>query len=141
MKREMKPMIGTRVGRNSEPNAIIDLLREGLNQSAVHVNLGQQVIIVTEDRLRQDLRELSDSTRHRQDWRAPAGMLITEMAALATSSFHDAIRISAQQWQSVFQMLIVVTVLWLLVALIRGRHAFTADSLIEKLKTSQPRRD
>lgn len=127
--------------KSTGPNATIDLLREGLKQSAVHVNLGQQMIILTEDRLRLELNELSDSTRHRQGWRAPAGMLITEVAVFVTSSFHDAIGISGQQWQALFRTLIVGTVIWLLAELIRGRRSSSADSLIEKLKAGQPRRD
>jgi len=129
------------------PNATIDLLREGLHQSAVHVNLGQQMIILTEDRLRLDLNELSDSTKHRREWHAPAGMLITEIAAFVTSSFHDTIGVSGQQWEALFLALIVVTMFWLLAALVRGRRASSAESLIEKLKTGSatgrqsPKRD
>ncbi len=143
MKQVPKSTVGRRVPehKSTGPNATIDLLREGLKQSAVHVNLGQEMIILTEDRLRLELNELSDSTKHRQGWHAPAGMLITEVAALVTSSFHDTIGISGQQWQAFFRTLIVLTVIWLLVAFVRGRRSFSADSLIGRLKTGQPRRD
>ena len=124
---------GNRVG----PNATVDLLREGLRQSAVHVNLGQQMIIVTEDRLQLYLRDLSDSARRRQEWHAPAGMLITELGVLVTSSFHDTVGISAQRWQSVFQTLVVLTLIWLLATVVRRRKTSSNESVIEKLKTGQ----
>ncbi len=92
----------------------INLLREALKQSAVHINLGQQMIILTEDRLRLDLNELSDSTKHRREWHVPAGMLITEVAAFVTSSFHNTVGVSGQQWEAFFRTIIVVTMFWLL---------------------------
>lgn len=127
--------------KSTAPNATIDLLHEGLKQSAVHVNLGQQMMILTEDRLRLDLNEWSSSTKRRRQWQVPAGMLLTEVAAFVTSSFHDTVGISGQQWEALFRTLIVVTVFWLLAALVRGRRASSADSLIERLKTGQPRVD
>jgi hypothetical protein len=127
--------------RSAGPKATIDLLHAGLRQSAVHVNLGQNMIVLTEDRLRLDLSELSASTKHRQEWQAPAGMLTSEVAAFITSRFHETIGISGQQWESLFLALIVLTFFWLLAALIRGRRATSADALIEKLKSGQPRTD
>jgi hypothetical protein len=113
-----------------------------LKQSAVHVNLEQQIIIVTEDRLRLELNELSDSTKHRQGWHAPAAMLITEVAASVASRFHDTIGISGQHWEALFRTLIAVTAVWLLAALIpRGRASSSPDSSIAKLKTGWPRGD
>jgi len=143
MKQLPKPMVAKRSPghKSTGPDATIDLLREGLKQSAVHVNLGQEMMVLTEDRLRLELNELSDSAKHRQSWHAPAGVLMTEVAAFVTSSFHDTIGISGQQWQAFFRALIIATVIWLLVALVRGRRSSSADSLIERLKTGLPRRD
>src|SRR5437762_161242 len=108
--------------KSAGPSPTIDLLHEGIKQSAVHINLGQQMIIVTEDRLRLDLNEFSESTKHRQKWHAPAGMLMTEIAASVTPSFHETIGISGPQWEALFRLLMVVTLFWLLAALIRGRR-------------------
>jgi len=141
MKHRPKPMAGKRVqgDKSPGPHATIDLFRESLDQSAVHVNLRQDMIVVTEDRLRLDLNKFSNSTRNRNEWHAPVGMLMTEVATFVTASFHDTIGISGQQWQTVFRTLIVLTVFWLLAALIRGRGASSTDSLIERLKAGQPR--
>jgi hypothetical protein len=66
-------------------------------------------------------------------------MLTTEVAAFVTSSFHDTIGVSGEQWEALFRTLILVTGLWLLIALIRGRRASSTDSLIQKLKTGEQR--
>jgi len=138
MKHGPNSLAAKRIARNRPARTAIDLLQEGLRQSAVHVNIGQHMIITTEDRLRLDLNELSDSTKRRQQWHAPSGMLITELAALVAANFHDAIGISGQQWENFFLILIFGTMFWLLVALISGRRASSPDSLIEKLKAGQP---
>ena len=119
------------------PDAATDLLREGLKHSAVHFNLGQQAIVVTEDRMRLDLNELLHSATQRHAWQAPAGILVTEVAAFATSQFHDALGISGQGWDALFRVLLVFTFCWLIVALIRGRRRPSVDSVIESLKTRQ----
>jgi hypothetical protein len=141
MKQGPKPVGSKRLPRHQStgPSATVDLLHEGLKRSAVHVNLGQEMIILTEDRLRLDLNELCDSTTYRRGWHAPAGMLITQVAAFVTSSFHDTVGVSGQQWEALFCALIVVTAFWLLAAFIRGHRASSADSLIEKLKAGPPR--
>ena len=143
MKQGSKPMAAKRVTghKSAGPSPTIDLLHEGLKQSAVHINLGQQMIIVTEDRLRLDLNDLSDSTKHRQKWHAPAGMFMTEMAASVTSDFHDTVGISGPQWEALFRLLMVITLFWLLAALIRARRGPSADSLIDRLKTGHKRCD
>jgi hypothetical protein len=91
------------------------------------VNLGQQMIITTEDRLRLCLEELSESTRHHQEWHAPAGILITEVAACVASSFHDAIGISAQHWEAVFRTLIVITVVFVKENVASGRYRSASE--------------
>ena len=143
MKRMPKAVVAKRAqGHKSPgPNATIDLRREGFQQSDVHMNLGRQIIVVTEDRLRLELNMFYDSAKHRQGWHVPAGMLLTEVAAFVASSFHDTIGVSGQQWEALFRALMLVTVVWLLAALIRGGRSCSTDSLIENLKTGQPRGD
>jgi hypothetical protein len=141
MRRAPKPVVAKRVQDDDSgvSNAAISLLRQGIEQSEVHVNLGQQMIITTEDRLRLCLKEMSESTKHRWEWQVPAGILVTELATCVTSSFHDAIGVSGQQWEGVFRALTFVTALWLLVALLRALRPASADALVNKLKTGRQR--
>lgn len=98
----------------------------------VHVN----VIVVTEDRLRLSLEAFLRSARKCQSWRTPAGMLLTEIVGFATSPFHNALGLSGDQWNMVFDALVPITVLWLIGTLIRGHRAPSISSLIESLKNA-----
>ena len=123
------------------PHPTIDLFRKSFEKSKVHLNLQQDMIVVTEDRLRLDLNDFSNSIRIRHEWQVPAGMLITEVATFLTASFHDALGVSGEQWQALFRALIVLTCVWLLAALFRGRGASSTDLVIERLKAGQPQGD
>src|ERR1035438_6242423 len=125
---------------NSEPTArdsAIGLLHEGMRQSSIHLNVGQQWIIVTEDKMRLGLIDLISSAKSRQAWQTPAAMMLTEIAILPTANFHAAIGISGDQWQALFGVLLIVTLLWLLTAWVKGRPGPSANSFIDSLKTGQ----
>jgi antitoxin ParD1/3/4 len=117
----------------------MDLLHEGLKQSTVHVNVGQEMIVITEDKMRLSLDALIGKAKNRQSWHAPAGMLLTEVGVLATAKFHDAAGLSGDQWRTLFYVLIFLTLGWLLTSLAKGKPEFTVDSFIESLKNLQRR--
>ena len=141
MKHEPNSKAAKRFVGNRPTLTAFDLMQAGLGHSTIHVNLEQQMIITTEDRLRLHLNELLDATKYRQQWQAPAGMLITELTAVVAANFHETFGISGGQWENFFRTLIVGTIFWLLVVLIRGRGASSADSLIARLKSAQPTDD
>jgi hypothetical protein len=115
-------------GSISKPSARaseIDLLYEGFKQSAVHLNLGQQMIVVTEDKLRIELNDLLMGEESRRAWRVPAGMLLPLFIVFVTANFHTAIGVSGDQWQTIFGTLFVGTFLWLLRVVVGLRPAFS----------------
>ena|ERR1700680_2222085 len=131
--------VGTR-GLTSELTArdsAVELLHEGMKQSVIHVNVGQQWIIVTEDKIRLGLIDLINAAKNRQAWQTPAAMLLTEIAVFATANFHAAIGVSGDQWQALFGVLLIVTFLWLLTAWVKGGPGPSANSFIDSLKADQ----
>jgi hypothetical protein len=128
----MRGSVSKATGRTS-----IDLLHEGIKQSVVHVNVGQQMLVVTEDKMRLGLNELVHAARNRQAWQAPAAMFLTEIAVFTTANFHAAIGVSGDQWQALFRALLVVTFLWLVTAVVRGRPGPSVKSFLDSLKNPQ----
>lgn len=132
--------VAVSVGRIPQPAhaaGVIDLVSESIRQSDVHVNLSQQMIVVTEDKVRLRLDCFLRREKKRREWHTPAGMLVTEIAAFVTSSFHGAIGISGDQWQAVFRVLIALTLMWLIYALTKVRRGSSVDSLIDSFKDCQ----
>ncbi len=110
------------------------LVHEGMRQSTVHINVSQEMINVTEDKMRLHLDYFLRIEKKSREWYTPAGMLLTETAASVTPTFHGALGVSGEQWHAIFQVLTILTVIWLICALTRVRRGPSVDSLIESLK-------
>ena len=124
----------TGVKRDSARTTAINLIDEGIKQSRIHVNVGQQMIVTTEDKLQLYLDRFLQAATRRHGWHAPAGLLMTEVAVSATASFHAAIGVSGQEWEALFHVFIPMTLFWLIAALIRGRRGPSVKSTIDMLK-------
>lgn len=115
------------------PTVAIDLPLEDTKEPIVHIG----VIVTTEDQMRLRLIELLRCAKKCHGWQTPAGMLLTEVATSATSTFHDALGMSGQQWDGVFHGLILATSLWLAVGLIKACRTPSISSFINALKNAQ----
>jgi hypothetical protein len=125
------------ISRPAQSPGTVDLVDESIRQSVVRVNVSQQMIILTEDRVRLRLDHFLRMEKKRREWYVPAGMLLTEIAASVTSTFHGAIGVSGVEWQAVFQVITVMTAVWLMCALTTVRRGASVDSLIDSLKHCQ----
>jgi putative addiction module CopG family antidote len=128
-----------RDSNSTEPGSAMDLLHEGLKQSTVHVNVGQKMIVMTEDKMRLGLDALIGTAKNRQNWHAPAGMLTTAIAAIGSAKFHDATGLSGDQWRTLFYVIMFLTLIWLVTAFAKGKPRFTVDSFVESLKNQAHR--
>ena len=112
---------------------LVSTLTSNLMQfSQVHINLTQDVIITTEDRLRGLLRDYEDCLSVKDRWWTPASVLITLVFVLSTSNFHDALGIPQATWQAICIICTVLCVIWLIKT---GFQAFSARKSIENVIT------
>jgi hypothetical protein len=112
-------------------------LNERLVQSSrVHLNVGQDVIVVTEDRLRLCLRDHLDALATRRTWLTPLSLVITIGVVLVSSSFKDFL-FSASTWEAVFIIGLAVCGLWLIVSCIKAlRTRVNLDLTVRRIKES-----
>jgi hypothetical protein len=115
-------------------NASIDLNNiTGTTPSVVYANTQQEVIVVTKDKLNLCLSRSVDRMVQRDRWLVPLGILVPLILTVATSGFTKRFGISGAEWETVFVMLIIFTIVWLAFA-IRGRsNAVTVESIVEEL--------
>ena len=106
--------------------------RQALN--AVHVNVSQETIVVTGDKMRLVLNDVLISAKRQQAWHAPAGLLLSEVATLVASTFHSAMGLTGDQWNVLFVVGMIVTMLWLPLAITRGRRQPSVDEILGLLK-------
>jgi len=128
----MPVKVGTGSGRATQsapPTEATNLFDDSNRQSVIYFNIAQQILVVTEDRLRLGMNNFLRREKKRREWYTPAGMLISEIAASVTSNFHRAAGVSGDQWQAIFYSLIALTLVWLIVTLTKMQRG-----LIDSLK-------
>jgi hypothetical protein len=105
--------------------------------STIHPNTAQNIIITTEDKIRNYLHEYSKALATRAQWVTPLGLLITIGATLLTANFKDTLGIKADIWAALFLLLLLASGIWLFVSLVRmlvfWKQA-SIETLIKKIK-------
>lgn len=99
----------------------------------IHTNLDQEVIQITEDKLRLVLGEHLDHVSDRQSWIAPLGLLIAVVTTLVTSTFKD-VGLKSTTWEAIFWLVGIASLVWLLSAAYRAIRAPTLDDVVARVK-------
>jgi len=106
--------------------------------SAVHVNVAQESIMITEDKTYRCLNKWSKNVERQDSWIAPVSLLASLTLTFVTSSFDkDAFGISRYTWHAVFLIAIVFAAIWTIRALWlrwQSRDRKTVEDLIQELK-------
>ncbi len=100
----------------------------------VHSNLDQEIIQITEDRLRLVLKDHLELFEEKKAWHAPLGVLIAIVAAFVTADFRDAY-FKAATWQAVFLITGILSLVWLISAIYRAATSPSIDDIVSKIKT------
>ena len=108
------------------PNAQIEVTN-------IHNNLEQTLISVTEDKLRLILIGYLNAIEKNNSWIAPAGILTTIVIVFTTSTFKE-FGLPASAWQAVFFITGVISLGWLIKALLNLKLSTSVDDIIRKIK-------
>jgi hypothetical protein len=109
------------------------LAGEIVQQTRLHINLSQEAIVITEDKVRLCLIAHLGRLEARKDWIAPSGILLTLVVTFATTTFRDSL-LSAATWQAIFVVSTVLTVAWLARAIWRAWNAPTVEDVVGSMK-------
>lgn len=102
----------------------------------VHGDLSQQVIQITVDKLTLILHRHASRLASQRDWLAPAGVVITIVATLVTTTFKDWL-LSAATWNALFVLVGVIAGVRLVRSLWSLRTAPTVETLVERIKRQE----
>jgi hypothetical protein len=107
---------------------------EGLvDVSEVHLNVSQEVIVTTEDKIRLCLSEHLGKMEKRKSWITPLGILLTIIVTLSTSNFIDKL-FKAATWQAVFVIAGVISLIWLIYAIKDALKSEKVEDIVAELK-------
>ena len=99
----------------------------------VHMNVSQNVIVITEDKLRLHLSSGAKRMERKNIWIAPLSIFLAIMLAFLTADFKDFF-LKAAIWQAVFVIAAVLSFIWFSLAIFQHIKSETIDDLIEKIK-------
>ena len=99
----------------------------------VHMNVSQNVIVITEDKPRLQLSNISKRMERKNLWIAPLGIFLAIILSFVTADFKD-LFLKAATWQAVFIIAGVLSFVWFFWAILQYKNAEKIDDIIEKFK-------
>jgi len=109
--------------------------RRTITINQVHTNIEQELIQVTEDKLKLILNEHIDSVEKKNSWIAPLSLFITLLIVFATTDFKEAY-LSANTWEAIFIITAVLIFTWLLKSIYNFINAKTVIDIINRIKNN-----
>ena len=104
----------------------------------VHVNIRQEGIVITEDKMRLILREHLEKAEAKGKWIGPFSVAVSIIVTLTTSTFRDALGFKAAGWEAVYAIGFLGSLWWTCATLYKARGAMTIDDVIAKMKAASP---
>lgn len=102
--------------------------------SQVHLmNLPQEVITTTEDKVRLCLSEHLKRMEQKRGWVTPLGILVALIATLMTTNFKDA-GLDAATWKAIFIIATGLSFGWLIYSVIKALRSEKIEDIIGELK-------
>lgn len=110
--------------------------RKTVEVKAVHSNLHQEVIQITEDKLRLVLSDHLAVIEQKKSWIAPLGIFLTLILVFVTAEFKK-FYFSPSTWEAFFLMATLLTLLWLCKSAYIALNAKTIDDVVSCIKNEQ----
>lgn len=110
--------------------------RKTVEVKAVHSNLHQEIIQITEDKLRLVLSEYLAVLEQKKSWIAPLGILLTLILVFVTAEFKK-FYFSQTTWEAFFLMATLLTFIWLCKSAYMALNAKTIDDVVSCIKNVQ----
>ena len=108
--------------------------------AAVHKNVAQDIIVITEDKLKLRLIEQQNVWAQQRDWITPGSLFLAMLGTLWTNNFKAFLGIPANVWMALYIVLAVGSGVWLVIALLRAyksRGKADIDNFVNRVKSNQ----
>ena len=99
----------------------------------VRGNIDQDVLYVSEDKVRLCLRDHIARASHRSAWIGTLGISLTFLTTLCAAEFKDRLGVDKSSWHAAFLWGFVGTAIWTLVKVYQAIRTPSNDTLIEEI--------
>lgn len=111
-----------------------DLATKKVQVGGVYPNVEQDVILITEDKVRLCLNENFNRAARAKQWITIAGAITTFILTLTTATFRDFGALTGQEWRGVVIACLIATSVWFLVSLRWAVKAPKIEDIVRELK-------
>lgn len=120
--------------------AVIELDKKDFNGDVIiHKNLTQDVLVITEDKMKLTLLEYKNILSAGAEWFSASTTVLSFLAALLLTNFKDVGPLTAETWQAIYFMFFVISLarfINVLYKMFRNRKKANVDYVIRKLRQS-----
>lgn len=117
----------------AQSNIDFNSIKSLLTVSDVHLNVSQELIVTTEDKIKLCLSEHLKKVEKRKSWIAPLGILITVVITLCTATFKT-LYLEASTWNAIFVLTGIISFIWFIVSFIGACRSLDLEDVVGKLK-------
>jgi Flp pilus assembly protein TadB len=119
----------------SKPRATItsESIASAIEVKKVHLNVSQEVIVTTEDKVKLCLQKHLQYLEKKRGWSTPLGIFLTVIAALITTNFKN-IGLTSDTWQAIFIIIGALSLVWLSLSIYQATKVETIEDIIAELK-------
>lgn len=104
----------------------------------IYTNTKSDIIQITEDKLKNILKDFVIRVKKVNDWLIPFSIELTLLITFLTTDFSkDFLSISKTTWSGIFKLLFIIFFLWLIVAVsnaMRNRNKTSIGYLLDEIK-------
>lgn len=108
-----------------------------LTNSEVKSNLGENIFISTEDKIKICLMDYLKDLGEKKSWITPLGLFVTIAITFSTTEFKDSFGLPKETWQAVFFIAGIMILFWFFYTVGNAGKTKTVDEVIEELKKSR----
>jgi hypothetical protein len=124
--------------QNPSQGRFLQEISDKIVQNAqVFFNIGVRIITITEDKVELAVHKYLAQIRRKNAWNTPLGIVVSIGLILATGSFRDALGISAAMWNSLYLLLGIGALFWLLLEIYRAIKSPSVEDFVAVLRASQ----
>lgn len=107
-----------------------------IQDAKLHFNVSLGFIVTTEDKIRLVLADYLKHLNAKISWHTPASILLAILTAFVSSTFHDAVGLTADTWRALFILFAILSSGWLVYAGMSALKAKDINDLVTELKQS-----
>ncbi len=116
-------------GTNGATSNNEQLLNDVRNKTSLIKVLGQDLVVISSDKLRLAYAEHIKKRELKGAWIAPVGLFASLLLSLLTNTFADAFGVSGASWKAFFMLGAFITFLWSAVALLKAIKSPPVDDV------------